>query len=55
MIRRFKSEIGEDAWVVATGGWAGLMSQLTHAFDYVDPNLTLNGLRLVYEMNEVPG
>lgn len=55
MIRRFKAEIGEDAWVVATGGWAGLMSQLTRSFDHVDPNLTLEGLRLVYEMNEVPG
>jgi type III pantothenate kinase len=54
MIRLFKAEIGEDAWVIATGGWAGLMSQLTRSFDYVDPNLTLNGLRLVFEMNEVP-
>ncbi len=55
MIRLFKAEIGEDAWVVATGGWAGLMSQLTRSFDFVDANLTLNGLRLIYEMNEVPG
>jgi type III pantothenate kinase len=54
MIRLFKSEIGEDAWVIATGGWSGLMSQLTRSFDYVDPNLTLEGLRLVFEMNEVP-
>jgi type III pantothenate kinase len=54
MIRLFKAEIGEEAWVVATGGWAGLMSQLTRSFDYVDPNLTLNGLRMVYEMNEAP-
>jgi len=54
MIRLFKSEIGEDAWVVATGGWAGLMSQLTKSFDHVDPNLTLDGLRFVFEMNEVP-
>jgi hypothetical protein len=30
------------------------MSQLTRSFDYVDPNLTLEGLRLVFEMNEVP-
>jgi type III pantothenate kinase len=54
MVRRFKSEIGEDAWVIATGGWAALMSQLTHTFDHVDPDLTLEGLRLVYEMNEAP-
>ena len=54
MIRRFKAEIGEDAWVVATGGWASLISQLTRSFDCVDPDLTLEGLRLVYEMNEAP-
>jgi type III pantothenate kinase len=53
MVRRFKAEIGDDAWVVATGGYANLMGQLTKVFDHVDPNLTLNGLRLVYEMNEV--
>ena len=52
MVRRFKAEIGEDAWVIATGGWSGLMSQLTSVFDCVEPDLTLNGLRLVYEMNE---
>lgn len=52
MVRRFKKEVGEDAWVIATGGWARLMSQLTSAFDQVDENLSLYGLRQVYEMNE---
>ena len=52
MIGRFKAEIGEDAWVVATGGWATLLHQLTKVFDHVDPDLTLTGLRIVYEMNE---
>jgi type III pantothenate kinase len=52
MVRRFKAEIGDDAWVVGTGGWAQLLAQLTRVFDHVDPNLTLNGLRLVYEMND---
>ncbi len=54
MIRRFKAEIGEEAWVIATGGWAELVSQLTDAFDQVDTDLTLNGLRHIYEMNEAP-
>jgi type III pantothenate kinase len=54
MIERFKSEIGDDAWVIATGGWARLLNQLTRAFDHVDPDLTLTGLRLVYELNEPP-
>ena len=52
MIHRFKAEIGEDAWVVATGGWATLLDQLTKVFDHVDQDLTLTGLRIVYEMNE---
>jgi type III pantothenate kinase len=52
MVRRFRDEIGEDAWVVATGGWAALLSQLTTVFDHVDPDLTLNGLRIIYELNE---
>ena len=52
MVERFKAEIGTDAWVIGTGGWSLLMSQLTTAIDHVDPNLTLTGLRLVYEMNE---
>jgi hypothetical protein len=28
------------------------MSHLTSVFDHVDHDLTLNGLRIVYEMNE---
>jgi type III pantothenate kinase len=52
MVERFKREIGEDAWVVGTGGWAPLMSSLTKVIDHVDENLTLDGLRLVYELNE---
>ncbi|HEU0072422.1 MAG TPA: type III pantothenate kinase [Dehalococcoidia bacterium] len=52
MVRRFKVEVGEDAWVIGTGGWASLMSELTHCFDQVDPNLSLYGLQQVYEMNE---
>ena len=54
MVRRFKDEIGEDALVVGTGGWADLMSQLTHCFDHVDENLSLYGLRQLY-MNSNEG
>ena len=52
MVRRFKAEVGEDAWVVGTGGWSHLMSRLTTCFDHVDDNLSLYGLRQVYELNE---
>lgn len=52
MIRRFKEEIGDDAYVIGTGGWVALLGELTRAFDCLDENLTLTGLRLIYEMNE---
>jgi type III pantothenate kinase len=52
MVARIKAEIGSDAWVIATGGWASLIAGLTNVFDNVDPDLTLTGLRLVYELNE---
>jgi type III pantothenate kinase len=52
MVRRFKAEVGEDAWVVGTGGWSSLMRKLTTCFDHVDENLSLYGLRQVYELNE---
>jgi len=51
IVRRFKEELGEEAKVVATGGWAELMAQETDVIDVVDPNLTLMGLRFIYEMN----
>jgi type III pantothenate kinase len=52
MVRRFKSEIGEDAAVIATGGWAATMSGITSCFDLVDENLSLHGLRQLYELNQ---
>ena len=51
MVARFKRELGSQARVIATGGWAELLARETHVFDAVDQNLTLTGLRLVHEMN----
>jgi type III pantothenate kinase len=51
MVRRFKAELGGEAYVIGTGGWSRLLSEQTRAFDTVDPELTLQGLRLIYEMN----
>ena len=49
MVARFKAELGEDARVVATGGWSELIGGATPAVDHIDPLLTLEGLRLVWE------
>ncbi len=51
VVARFKKELGGTARVIATGGWAELLARETHVFDAVDVNLTLTGLRLIYEMN----
>ena len=37
--------------VVATGGLGRLISEETEGIDIYDPNLTLNGLRILYEKN----
>ena len=51
MVARFQSEMGGDARVVATGGLAEVIAKETGIFDAVNPDLTLIGLRLIYEMN----
>ena len=55
MVQRFKAELGGSARVVATGGWAQLLARETSAFDAVDPNLTLAGLRLIHEAHTRAG
>jgi len=45
-------EFGEKAMVVATGGCAQLVAKETSIIDIVNPDLTLIGLRLIYQMNK---
>jgi type III pantothenate kinase len=54
MVRRFKDEVGDDAFVVGTGGWANTMSHLTRCFDKIDEALSLYGLRQLFQLNEGP-
>ena len=50
IIRKMKEESGLDnIKVVATGGLGKLISENTEAIDVYDSNLTLQGLRLIYE------
>ena len=50
IIRKMKEESGLDnIKVVATGGLGKLISENTEVIDVYDPNLTLQGLRLIYE------
>ena len=51
LVKRMKSEVKFDIKVIATGGLATLIAQHTQCIDEVDPHLTLQGLRLIYERN----
>lgn len=55
IIARMKQELGADAKVVATGGWAPLIARETSMIDVVNLDLTLIGLQLIYEANRTPG
>jgi type III pantothenate kinase len=52
MIRRIEQELGSKAKVIATGGQAYFLAQEISAIEIVNPELTLIGLRLIYEMNK---
>jgi type III pantothenate kinase len=53
MVARYKRELGTDMKVVATGGLAKILSAETDTIDFVDSWLTMTGLRLIWEMNQV--
>jgi len=48
---RMEAELGFPAKVVATGGLAPLIAGVSHAISEVDEHLTLDGLRLIHELN----
>jgi type III pantothenate kinase len=51
IVKRIRAEIGDTAPVVATGGLAELIAPHADTIDKVDPLLTLEGLRLVWDRN----
>lgn len=53
LIKKMKAEAGfPQAKVIATGGLAKAIADHTDAIDVVDSKLTLEGLRLIYNMNK---
>ncbi|HEY9713214.1 MAG TPA: type III pantothenate kinase [Chroococcales cyanobacterium] len=46
-IKTAREQIGTEAAVIATGGLSGMMSAYSKTFDYVEPNLTLFGIKLI--------
>lgn len=52
IIARIKKELGGKSKVVATGGYAELIAKETSIIDIINFDLTLIGLRLIFQMNE---
>jgi len=50
LTERIKNEVGRPLTVVATGGLASLFDRHTKAFDAIEPDLTIQGLSLLYDM-----
>jgi type III pantothenate kinase len=49
LVRRIKHELGAPVYAVATGGLAEVIAPETKEIEAVSPNLTLDGLRIVWE------
>jgi type III pantothenate kinase len=50
LTQRIKSELGRPVTVIATGGLATLFDKHTKVFDTIEPDLTIQGLSLLYDM-----
>jgi type III pantothenate kinase len=51
MVERIRREMGEDAYVIATGGMAERVAPESVTIQKVDPYLTLQGLQILHELN----
>lgn len=52
MVARFRKELGPDMKVIATGGLTEIIARETVVIDIVAPWLTLDGLKIVWDMNQ---
>jgi type III pantothenate kinase len=49
LVGRMKAEIGRPVKVIATGGLAVLFEKHTQVFDMIEPDLTIQGLAMLWE------
>ncbi len=51
MVARFRAELGLNMKVIATGGLAEIVARETSVLEIIAPWLTLDGLRIVWDLN----
>jgi type III pantothenate kinase len=54
MVTRIRGELGAESKVIATGGLAGRIAGESSTIERVEPFLTLEGLRMLFEKNRTP-
>jgi type III pantothenate kinase len=52
VLEKMVEELGSNTRIVATGGLAPLISRGSHLIERVDADITLEGLRLIYDRNK---
>ena len=52
MVARFRAELGPKMKTIATGGLAEIVARETDVIEIIAPWLTLEGLRIVWELNQ---
>jgi len=51
LLAKLRAELAFECQVIATGGLASLIAPLTESLRRIEPDLTLHGLRSIYERN----
>jgi type III pantothenate kinase len=54
LVARIQGEYGDRLKVIATGGLAPLLAEGTSVIEVIDPDITLDGLRMLAERNPAP-
>ncbi len=52
MVSRFRHELGDEMRVIGTGGLVDIIAAETNVITHIAPWLTLDGLRMIWEMNK---
>ena len=54
LVEECEKELGQKAVLISTGGYANIVSKyLKRKFNYINPTLTLEGLRYIYKLNNL--